>query len=806
MKKFFILIAALFPALAALADNSPVYESSLSTEKDFAKWTVVDRNNDNTTWKFNAEKQAAHYPYAYNQADDWLISPAIKIDKAGAYMLTFDYMGSSYGEKMDVFYGTQPGVESLGNMVIDLGVMTNGDDFFSAKQLISVNEPSDIYLGFHAKSDGDKFKILMRNVKLVPAEGKDIAIDAIKTVESGYEMGMEDITLTVANYGISPVSGLQVSYKVNDNEAVTETISQEIAPGTKIDYTFSQKADFTKTGTYNISASVVMEGDEIPENNEKSITMRHKGPQTVPYTNSFENNDGIEDIVFFNLNEDTADDKNGCWSRHENSFFAVFSRTGDYSMVYWYSKKNPGNDWFILEPIYMEEGYYAVKFWYSSDHEESFSLHYGDKAVPDAMTTQIVSYKDVNEPLYKESSNIVHIEKAGVYFFGFKSESKPDQNIICIDDFSITKVENINNDLEVSELKLSANGYVRKEMRKDLSFSVTNKGILSIDDVTISVSIDGAVIYQEVVNMKGEETRDIKIKDGFGNLSEGMHSLLIEASSSAEEENMDNNYLAYDFRMMGSAKIMYDFEEGKLPEGFIIKVADGGKVNEGLSDVFPNNEAWAPVEIVENEYYGKWMLASASWLEGANGADRWCILPEVHIGYGDADIVWTANSADSNEKFAESYEVLVSTEGTELSSFEKIVGIENENFALNPSIRGYSLSEFAGKDINIAFRLVTPDGYFMTIDNIGLYGDAINNYDIPTGIGSVNGNDSQIIKDGSIITCTADGVRFIDIYDVEGQLVMHVDGSTASVESLHTGIYVVRATTAAGTIVGKFSK
>ena len=805
MKKLFIIIAALFPVLTALADSNPVFESSLITEDEFARWTVVDKNSDNATWKFNPDKQAAHYPYAYQTADDWLISPAIKVDKAGAYMLTYEYMGSSYGEMMDVFYGTQPDVESMGNLVMDLGIMDDGDNYKSARQLISVNNTDDIYIAFHAKSEPDKFKILLRNVKLVPAEGKDVAIDAIKTVESGYEMGMEDITITIANYGVKAVSGLKVSYQVNDNTAVEESISQEVAPGEKLDYTFTQKADFSATGNYVVKANVSMDVDEIPENNERTVTIRHKGPQSVPYTNGFEPEDGIDDIVIFDLNEDPADDKNGRWSRHENSFFAVFSRTGDYSMVYWYSKNNPGNDWFILEPIYMDEGYYAVKFWYSSDHKESFSLSYGDKAEPASMTNQIVRFENVIEPQYKESSNIIHIEKSGVYYFGFKSESMPDQNILCIDDFSISKIENINNDLEVSKLELSANGYVRKEMRKDLAFSVVNKGILSIDDVNINVSIDDKVLYSEVVDMNGEETKSIKIKDGFGNLSAGMHTLLIEATSAAEEENMENNYLSYEFKMLGDAEIMYDFEEGRLPEGFIIEVADGGSVNSGLKAVFPNNEAWAPIEIVDNEYYGKWMLASASWLEGADGADRWCILPKVHIGYGVSEIVWAANSGDTNEKYAESYEVLVSTSGTDLESFEKIVSVENENFPLNPSIRGYNLSEYAGKDIYIAFRLVTPDGYFMTIDNVGLYG-AINNYDVPTGIGSINGGSNAIVKIGNVITCSAQGITGIDVYDAEGQLVMHTSENEVNIENLHRGIYVVRVNTAEGTLVNKFSK
>ncbi len=801
MKKFFIFISAFCSAIAALAGNPPVFESSLTTNQEFAKWTVVDNNADETTWQYNDENKVAHYPYSYNVADDWLISPVIKIQEPGAYMLEYEYMGSSMGEKMDVFYGSEPKVTSLVNLIMDLGTIVNSENYATARQLISVNSAQDIYIGFHAKSDPDKFKIYIRNVRLTPAEGNDIAIEAIKTVESGYEMGAEDITITIANNGVKAASNFDVSYQVNNEAAVTEKITQEIAPGAKLDYTFLQKADFSAIGTYEIKANVVA-SDEIPENNEQSIKLRHKGPQSVPYSNSFENTDGIEDILIFDLNEDPQDGKNGKWSRHENSFFSLFSRTGDYSMVYWYSKNNPGNDWFILEPIIMEEGYYAVKFWYSCDHEENLSLYYCDKAAPEAMTNLIVKYENINEPKYKESANIIHITKAGIYYFGFKSESMPDENIICIDDFSINKVENIENDLRIAPLESCANGYIRKEMRKDLIFSVINNGVLDVENVKVTATIDDVVLHDKTSNMKGEETQRIKISDGFANLSEGMHQLKISVTSAKEEQNTENNYLTYDFKVLGNAEIMYDFEGGKVPEGFIIKVADDGTVNTGLNDVFPNNEAWAPIKINKNEYYGEWMLASASWLDNAtNGADRWCILPSIYVGSKGAEIVWTANSGDSGSKYAENYEVLVSTTDTELSSFTKVAGIEKENFAINPSTRGLDLSAFANQNIFIAFRLTTPDGYFMTIDNVGLYGD-INN--IPTGISDAE-NDAVSIN-GSSIVCNADGKIKIEVFSSNGELVLMSENNVVSTESLSKGIYMVRVTTGKNTIVRKFIK
>ena len=53
------------------------FESSLTTEDEFAKWSVIDANNDTKTWGFDRGTTAAKYSYSSNNvADDWLVSPA----------------------------------------------------------------------------------------------------------------------------------------------------------------------------------------------------------------------------------------------------------------------------------------------------------------------------------------------------------------------------------------------------------------------------------------------------------------------------------------------------------------------------------------------------------------------------------------------------------------------------------------------------------------------------------------------------------------------------------------------------------
>lgn len=522
----------------------------------------------------------------------------------------------------------------------------------------------------------------------------------------------------------------------------------------------------------------------------------------VVYTTSFEDSASAAKMVILDLNEDPADEKNGKWGRTLNGLFSMFSRTGNYSMVYFYSKKNPGNDWFILEPVQLKAGYYALKFWYSSDHEENLSVYWGEKPEADALTKEIVRYDNFVEPKYVESANVVHVEKDGVYYFGFKSESRADENIICIDDVSIVRIKNTDPDVSVTQLS-SSNGYVCREMSQDVVFAVTNQGIQEMKDSKVKATLDNQVIFEEPVSLKGQETRKFVVEGALAKLEAGNHTLHISVVNDADK-NAENNTVDYSFKVVQNPKVMYDFEGGKVPEGFVLKVADKGTVDKGLADIFPGNEAWNLVKIVEHPHFGEWMLAAGSWLEGGVAADRWCILPKLHVGSDKADLTWTANSADTNFKFAEDYEVLVSVTDTELSSFTKVAEVKKENFATDPSTRGISLSEYAGKDIYVAFRLVTADGYFMALDNVAFYGDVAGD---GSGIESAESEELVMVQRGNELVCLADNVENIELFDVSGRLVRSSQGeSSVEIGSLEQGVFVARVKADGKVLLHKFSK
>ena len=158
-----------------------------------------------------------------------------------------------------------------------------------------------------------------------------------------------------------------------------------------------------------------------------------------------------------------------------------------------YSSTLPGDDWFILEPIRLNAGYYSLKFWYASmgGYQERFAVYYGTEATPEAMTNLIVKYDPFLSDEYSESANVIHIEEDGVYYLGFHAFSDVNMNVICIDDISIEEIEKPKNDLSVVNILSPVNGYVSSLQSQDISFSVVNSGVEEITGINRATRLWG---------------------------------------------------------------------------------------------------------------------------------------------------------------------------------------------------------------------------------------------------------------------------------------------------------------------------
>ena len=156
----------------------PPYENTFSESGSFDLLTIIDANNDGRTWAYYAglsseNNGTARYKYSKSglAADDWLVTPPIKVEKGKFYNLSFKMHTSSASntERFEVKYGKGNTADALTEEVIPATSIASAD-FVEYKQDIIPTEDGVIYIGFHDISAANHKYLFLDDVKL--EEGK----------------------------------------------------------------------------------------------------------------------------------------------------------------------------------------------------------------------------------------------------------------------------------------------------------------------------------------------------------------------------------------------------------------------------------------------------------------------------------------------------------------------------------------------------------------------------------------------------------------------------------------------------------
>lgn len=104
-----------------------------------------------------------------------------------------------------------------------------------------------------------------------PQANLDLKLNSILTPGSGTNLtSTELVSVQVANAGLSAVSSFSVTYQVDTEAPVTESFTQNIAPGDVATVSFATTADFSAIATYTITATVNLVNDGNITNNSKT--------------------------------------------------------------------------------------------------------------------------------------------------------------------------------------------------------------------------------------------------------------------------------------------------------------------------------------------------------------------------------------------------------------------------------------------------------------------------------------------------------------------------------------------------------
>lgn len=773
MNKLLITLAAL--AVSTAVNAQKVYSTDFASEDEFAKWTVIDANNDGITWVYNAEGSQSKVFYAYsasNDADDWFISPEITPTATGKLMVKYTTYGTSNGEKLEVYTGATATVEGMTEL------QAKNDKVFAERTseyfFYNATEGVPFHVGFHTTSPKDQWRFYMCEFSVQQVNKVvDLQVDKILSPESGDNLSNEEtVKVHVVNNGLDASDKFEVAYQIDGGEVVTEKVDRSLAPGEDMEYTFNTKADLsTARHKYAVKAYTIEPNDINTNNDSIAVNVRHGGAVTPPYSWGFEPGDDCDDFKFYNLNED-----DGTWKVYQ-AIYMNMARTGYGCLAYNYNKQNDANDWAMLDPIKVEAGNYVLRYWYSGSdgHTEKLGVYWSNGNTPEDMTNKI-DEQEVEQGHYQEAFKIINFDKPQTIYLGFYSYSDKDENWLTIDDVQFYKASSDAVDLVVKDVSMPFE-YVRTPNNKDVQFTIQNVGIKDANGKVI-VTVDGEQTADVELKMKAQEIKNLTAKGVLEGLEAGKHTVKVAIES--DDDNMpENNIMEKEVNVLGNPFLLYDFEGEEIPSDLSFYVGDDGTVNPDAGDEF-NEEGWGLFKIQKHEMFGEYLLAGTSWIDGAT-PDRWLILPQVHVSGENACLVWDAMSF--NQMLLEDYRVKISDGSGNPADWWYTTETEIKGETISPKTRGVSLSKYNGKDIYIAFNLVTKKGEVLCLDNIGIYGD------VTTGISNVSGGaKGMFIVDND--NFGAVDAKSVTVTDMSGRTVLSVNGSSAKLAGLQPGMYV----------------
>ncbi len=403
------------------------YSNTIDTADDFAAFGVLDANNDGKTWTFNEDGMAQYTYSSSNDGDDWLITPAVYLEKGKAYAFSVDAMArsASYPERVEVKLGAEPKASAFEQQVIAPTDVTWADALVTlSNDVVTVAESGYYHFGIHAISDADQYCLYVDNI--VIEEGADPnAPDVVAdfSVESvGGEAPAVTVVFTAPAVAINgnPLTELTKIELLRDGNVV-KTFT-DVAPGQKVVYTDNDETLTVGTHSYQI-ISYNNAGAGVKS---EVLEVFVSAVLSVPYTANFANPNTFS---LFNIVDANGDG-------------TTWTNAGAYAQ-YTYNSNNDADDYLILSmPIKLVAGMnydFVAEIASSNSYGERFEVLLGTAPTVEAMKQVIIGPTDIQTAEVTEFSETFQVAADGQYYMAVHAISDADMLYLKVYTLTIEK-------------------------------------------------------------------------------------------------------------------------------------------------------------------------------------------------------------------------------------------------------------------------------------------------------------------------------------------------------------------------------
>jgi hypothetical protein len=124
------------------------------------------------------------------------------------------------------------------------------------------------------------------NLQVREIPGDDLSCIGLSTsAVTGCDLtASETVTITVLNNAQNAQSNFPVSYGLNGSTPTVETVAGPLNGGDTISYTFTQTADMSTDGSYQVAAAVTLATDQDTTNNTATLVVENQAAAAAPTT------------------------------------------------------------------------------------------------------------------------------------------------------------------------------------------------------------------------------------------------------------------------------------------------------------------------------------------------------------------------------------------------------------------------------------------------------------------------------------------------------------------------------------------
>lgn len=224
--------------LSAVVDVPQSYD--LSKQEVFNIFTVINANDDSSTWAWSSE-QGTNYIYdGVNNGDDYLVSIGIRLKAGQSYkvIVSARAYSSSYTERFEVLVGKEASVAGL-NIVAMSPVDVTSEQFEEFENEFTVSEDGVYHVAIHAISDADMWRLLVNRLAIEKGLEPNAPAAPVLAAEAGAEGALTAaITVTAPTTSVDgnelPASNLSRIDVLRDDEVIA---SLSATPGETVFYT-----------------------------------------------------------------------------------------------------------------------------------------------------------------------------------------------------------------------------------------------------------------------------------------------------------------------------------------------------------------------------------------------------------------------------------------------------------------------------------------------------------------------------------------------------------------------------------------